>query len=164
MRNILLQKSLCASPPHILVMVISFKKNIFFVMFYYLTKCHCLVAFTSWDIEQTFAFSSSRFSASPKSHDKNLNISRTKRAFKMRQKVFFIIFKGLSLKQIKTIFLKDESPTLRVLKLLRTKYEKWKIDLPILGEFIINILKLETMVIYQEEVFFSFLFQFVHNW
>ena len=141
-----------------------FQEKYFFCYVLLSDQCHCLVALTSWDIEQTFAFSSSRFSTSPKSHDKNLNISRTKRAFKMRQKVFFTIFKGLSLKQIKTIFLKDESPTLRVLKLLRTKYEKWKIDLPILGEFIINILKLETMMIYQEEVFFSFLFRFVHNW
>ena len=44
------------------------------------------------------------FSTWPKGQDKNLNISRTKRAFKMKQKVFFIIFKGLSLKQIKRIF------------------------------------------------------------
>ena len=28
------------------------KKNIYFVIFYYLTKCHCLVAFTSRDIMQ----------------------------------------------------------------------------------------------------------------
>ena len=31
-----------------------------------------------------------------KYQDKNLNILRTKRAFKVKQKVFFIIFKGLS--------------------------------------------------------------------
>ena len=31
----------------------------------------------------------------------------------MKQKTFFIIFKGLSLKYIKGIFLEDESPTLR---------------------------------------------------
>ena len=30
----------------------------------------------------------------------------------MKQKAFFIIFKGFSLKQIKTIFLEGESPTL----------------------------------------------------
>ena len=30
----------------------------------------------------------------------------------MKQKAFFIIFEGLSLKQIKSIFLKGESPTL----------------------------------------------------
>ena len=33
----------------------------------------------------------------PKSQDKNLNILRTKRAFEVKQKVFFIIFKGLSI-------------------------------------------------------------------
>ena len=32
--------------------------------------------------------------------DKNLNILRSKRAFKMKEKAFFIIFKGLSLKEI----------------------------------------------------------------
>ena len=35
------------------------------------------------------------------SQEKNLNILRTKRAFKIKQKVFFIIFKGLSLKLMK---------------------------------------------------------------
>ena len=42
---------------------------------------------------------------------KVLNILRTKKAFKMKQKAFFIIFKALSMKQI-TVFLKGESPTL----------------------------------------------------
>ena len=36
-----------------------------------------------------------------------------KRAFKMKQKTFFIVFKGLSLKQIKQFFLGTESPTLK---------------------------------------------------
>ena len=35
-----------------------------------------------------------------------------KRAFKMKQKGFFIIFKGFSLKQITQTFLEGESPTL----------------------------------------------------
>ena len=38
-------------------------------------------------------------------------ILRTKRAFQMKQKMFFIIFKGPSFKQI-IFFLEDESPTL----------------------------------------------------
>ena len=38
---------------------------------------------------------------------------------------------------------------LRVLKLLRTKDKKRKFSLAILGEFIINIVKVETMI-YQE--------------
>ena len=46
-----------------------------------------------------------------KSHDKNLDILRTKAAFKMKSKTFFIIFKGLSMKQITQTFLKGESPT-----------------------------------------------------
>ena len=37
-----------------------------------------------------------------------------KRAFKMKYKAFFIIFEGLSLKQIKRIFLEGESPTLTI--------------------------------------------------
>ena len=41
------------------------------------------------------------FSTWPKSQDKNLNILRTKKVFKMKQKAFFINFEGLSLKQIK---------------------------------------------------------------
>ena len=33
----------------------------------------------------------------PKSQDKNLNILGTKRAFKMKSKGFFIVFKGISM-------------------------------------------------------------------
>ena len=50
----------------------------------------------------------------PKSHEKNLNILKTKRAFKMKWKAFFMIFKkGLSIKYI-AHFLEGESPTLKV--------------------------------------------------
>ena len=49
-----------------------------------------------------------------KSQDENLNILRKKRAFKRNEKAFFINFKGLSLKQIKQIFLEGESPTLKM--------------------------------------------------
>ena len=45
------------------------------------------------------------------SQDKNLNILRTKRAFKMKQKALFIIVKGLSIIQL---FLEGESPTLKI--------------------------------------------------
>ena len=48
----------------------------------------------------------------PKSRDKSLNMLRTKRAFRMKLKTFFIIFKELSIKQITQIFLEGESPTL----------------------------------------------------
>ena len=41
------------------------------------------------------------FSTWPKSQDQKLNIFRTKKDFKMKEKLFFIIFKGLLLKQIK---------------------------------------------------------------
>ena len=40
-----------------------------------------------------------------------------KRAFKMKQKAFFIILKGLSLKQMKQIFWERENPTLSFIKL-----------------------------------------------
>ena len=46
-----------------------------------------------------------------KIEDKDLNILRTKRDFKIKQKEFFIIFKELSLNQIKQVFLEGESPT-----------------------------------------------------
>ena len=80
------------------------KKHISHVIFYYLTKFHCLVAFTSWDIGQyvycnclltrlwrykfwNWPYFSNQAVFSiiwPKSQDKNVNILRTKRAFKMK--------------------------------------------------------------------------------
>ena len=36
----------------------------------------------------------------PKGQDKNLNILRTKRAFKVKLKAFFIIFQGLSVSDL----------------------------------------------------------------
>ena len=39
-----------------------------------------------------------------------------KGAFKMKKKVFFIICKRLSLKQMKQLFLEGESPTLSIFK------------------------------------------------
>ena len=59
------------------------------------------------------------FSTCPISQDKNLNILRTKKAFKVKERAFFIIFEGLSLKQIYKIFLEGETPTLK--KLLEEK-------------------------------------------
>ena len=38
------------------------------------------------------------------SQEKNLNIIRTEKAFEVKEKTFFIIIKGLSLKQIKNFF------------------------------------------------------------
>ena len=52
------------------------------------------------------------FSAWPKSRDKSLNILRTKKAFNIKLKTFFINFKGLSIEQITQIFLEGEIPTL----------------------------------------------------
>ena len=43
----------------------------------------------------TLSFVSSRFDAWPKSQDKNLNILITKRAFEVKWKSFFSIFKGV---------------------------------------------------------------------
>ena len=59
-------------------------------------------------------FQSSRSSYIPKSRDKNLNILRTKKAFKMNKKAFFVIFKGFSIKQITQAFLEGESLTLSI--------------------------------------------------
>ena len=72
-------------------------------------------------------FLSRAFLRGQKCKDKNLNIVRTKRAFKMKQKAFFITFKELSLKQIKPslnklkqikpTILEGESPTLTYISL-----------------------------------------------
>ena len=55
-----------------------------------------------------------RFSTKLKSQDKNVNILRTKRAFKGKQKAFFLIFKGLSVAKNR---LRPESRTLNKLSL-----------------------------------------------
>ena len=91
-----------------------FNKNVSHVTFFWLTKFHCLIAFTSRDIRQyvywlfvnqavtsqnlklTLSFWTNRFATWPRSQDKNLSILRTKRAFEMKWKAFFIIFKGFS--------------------------------------------------------------------
>ena len=98
------------------------KKNIY-VIFCYLTKFRCLVAFTLWDIGQyvywlcfltrlwrhkfwdNLIFRIKPFFLHGKKYNTNvLNIFRTNRAFKMKEKAFFTIFKELSLKQIKQFF------------------------------------------------------------
>ena len=55
-------------------------------------------------LENIYFSNQAVFPAWPKSDGKNLNILRTKRAFKMKQELFSIIFKGLSMKQIMQIF------------------------------------------------------------
>ena len=47
------------------------------------------------NFENYLTFLIKRFSTLPASQDKNLNILRTKRAFKMKQKAFLITFNGL---------------------------------------------------------------------
>ena len=92
-----------------------FKKNVSHVILYQLTKFNCLIPITSWHIDQyvyyhwlltnccdainfeiNLIFLISCFSTWPKIQDKSLNILRTGRAFKMKQKAFFITFKALS--------------------------------------------------------------------
>ena len=79
------------------------KKNISLVIFYYLNKFCCLVAFTSWDTGQcayynclltrlwrhkfgnsSYLSNQAVFSTFPKSQNKNLNIWRMKTAFRMK--------------------------------------------------------------------------------
>ena len=55
---------------------------------------------TSWNLKLTLAFLSSSFARWPKSQDKNLSILGTKRAFDVKFKIFFNIFKGLSATKI----------------------------------------------------------------
>ena len=75
----------------------------------YCAMCFVFVCFRDWDVinfEINFVFLIKPFFTCPKSQDKNLNILRTQRAFKIKQKVFFKIYKALSLKQIKQLFWK----------------------------------------------------------
>ena len=51
-----------------------------------------------------------------------------KRAFKMKKKAFFIIFKGLLMKQITQFFLKSQGPTLKDLDDSITKMKQSKKD------------------------------------
>ena len=86
-------------------------------------KPDCLIAFTSWDIwryvncnclftnlwrhvfwNQPYPSNQTVVYRWLKSHDKSLIIVRTKRAFKIKQKALFMIFKGFSLKQIAHFF------------------------------------------------------------
>ena len=79
------------------------QKKISFAIFYYLTKFHCLVVSTSWDIRKhmycncllarlwrhkfwnsSYPSNQAVFPTWPKGHDKTLNTLRTKRAFKMK--------------------------------------------------------------------------------
>ena len=71
-----------------------------------LTSCEVI------NFEINLIFPIIHFFISPNSQDKNLNILRTKIAFKMKQKAFFIILKRISLKQIKQIYSEGENPTL----------------------------------------------------
>ena len=67
--------------------------------------CMVIVSFPGWGVmyfETNLSFLISLHDR--KSQDKNLIILKTKRAFKMEWKAFFIIFKGLSLKQMKINF------------------------------------------------------------
>ena len=54
----------------------------------------CLIGVTSWDIEEHVHCNCLFLKL--KSQDKNLNILRTKRNFKVKRKAFFIIFKEIS--------------------------------------------------------------------
>ena len=65
--------------------------------------CIIIICLPSWDFinfEINF-YNRAVLSTWPKSKDKDLNMLGTKRAFKMKQKAFLIIFKGLSLKRKK---------------------------------------------------------------
>ena len=105
------------------------EKNNSVDVFYYLTKFQCLVAFTSWDIWQyeycicfltrlwRYKFwnwpdfsNHAFFLQDKKIKDKNLNILRIK-LLRWDKKAFFIIFKGLSLGQIRGWYRKNIGAT-----------------------------------------------------
>ena len=103
-----------------------------------------LVAFTSWDIWQNvyrkylltrlwrhkfwnspYRSNQSVFSTWPKTEHKNLNILRTKRAFKMKYSIF-IFFKGFHWSNLNNLFWKMRAPILIFGNLL-TKYKPFTI-------------------------------------
>ena len=99
-----------------------FKKNNYHIIFYKLRKLHGLVVFAAWDIWQHMhcnylfvnlwhhRFLSISFLTWPKKSRQKVNILRTERNFKVKQKAFFIIFKRLS---VVINLLKLESRSLR---------------------------------------------------
>ena len=91
----------------LLIDQVSLSECLYFVRCWAISVLQLFVnqAVTSWILKFTLLSNQVLFSTWPKSLDKNLNISRTKRAFKIKWKAFIIIFKGLSMKQI-TILLK----------------------------------------------------------
>ena len=94
------------SPSHFLY---DFSRKIFFMLY----SIYQMIKNTSWDIgkyvdcncwfpfsdvinfEVKFIFLTVRSSTRPKSQDKNLNLLRTERDFKVKQKLFFIILKSI---------------------------------------------------------------------
>ena len=64
--------------------------------------------------------------------DKKLITLKTKKAFKMKGKSFFIIFKGLLLKQIKLTFLEGKTPTFKYLSNIWRVLKMFVIDCQIL--------------------------------
>ena len=58
--------------------------------------CIAIVFYPGCDVLDFDLSNQTIFSTKPKSEDKNLNILTNKRAFKVKRKAFFIIFKGLS--------------------------------------------------------------------
>ena len=80
------------------------KKSFFHFKFWSLSRYSYSFWYSFWwayvgllrSTKLALAFLRSRFHTWPKSQDKNLSISRPKRAFKMKWKAFFIIIKGLS--------------------------------------------------------------------
>ena len=101
----------------------------------------------------TYLSTQAVFSTFPKSQDKNLNILRMKRAFKMKYKLFFITFEGLSLKQKKGFFLEGESPTLIRSKLCNVRTNFWRRSLNTFRKSIIKTRLVNMYVIVVPECF-----------
>ena len=76
-----------------------------------LHNCNCFLT-RFWTLELIISFLTKPKWA--KLQDKNLNILKRKRAFKIKYKAFLIIFKLLWLKEIKQFFLEDEKIRLKI--------------------------------------------------
>ena len=90
---------------------------------------------------------------------------RAERAFKKKKKTFFIIFKGLSMKQTTQIFLEVESPSLILITFLfyfnkDNSFSKWLESINNLAELERTFTALSVEILY---IFYHMNFWFVQN-
>ena len=88
--------------------------------------CIVIVCFSNWNSEINFSFLIKPFFYMiKKTRDKSLNNIRTKESF-YDEKVFYIMFKRLSMNQTKPILFEGESPNLQEQTLTSCNFSKFR--------------------------------------